>query len=104
VLFTDLENESHAALLCEYAHMLTRRHLPLCVSLLDTHTRGRAATPADSELAVYARAAAIDLLEDRESLRVRLEQRGVPVLEADVRGLARGVLDSYLRAKLQARL
>lgn len=104
VILTDLENETHAQALCAHAHVLTRRHLTMCVSLLDAHTRARAHSPPGSDFDVYQRAAAIDLLHEREELRMRLEKRGVMVLEADVRGLARRLLDHYLQVKLSARL
>lgn len=104
VLFTDLENEVHGTAICEHARMLTRRHLAVCVSLQDIVVGRRAQLTPDTAAQVFHKAAAIDLLSDRERLERSLEKRGITVLEADVRGLAPKLLDHYLKVKLAARL
>jgi uncharacterized protein (DUF58 family) len=104
VVLTDLENETHGAALLEHASMITRRHLGVCVSLQDAYTAQQVAHAPESDAEVYHQAAAIDLLEEREELRTRLEKRGIVVIEADARGLARALLDHYLSVKLRARL
>ncbi|MFT3927866.1 MAG: DUF58 domain-containing protein [Myxococcales bacterium] len=103
-LFTDLENETHGSAVCEHAPMLTRRHLAVCVSLQDMHVQKRANVLPSTTAEVFHKAAAIDLLSERERLERSLEKRGVSVLEADVRGLAPKLLDHYLKVKLTARL
>jgi uncharacterized protein (DUF58 family) len=104
VLFTDLENEIHGEALCEHAHLLTRRHLVMCVSLADSITSALADARGEGERAVYERAAAIDMLRERTELMRRLEKKNVVVLEADEQGLAAATLDRYLEIKTRARL
>lgn len=104
VLFTDLGNETHGEALYEHARMLTRRHLALFVSLDDSITRTNAELAPRSDEDVFHRAAAIDLLRERTELTHRLQKRGVLVLEADERGLARLTLERYLEVKTHARL
>jgi uncharacterized protein (DUF58 family) len=104
VLFTDLENEAHTAALCEHAQLLTRRHLPVCVSLHDVETEQLASLRPQEDAQVFRQAAAIDLLLERETLTRKLQKRGVRVVESDARGLAQKVLDQYLRVKLSAQL
>lgn len=104
VFFTDLENESHSEAFAQHAHMLTRRHLVLCVSLDDAITVELAEKAPASDDDVFQRAAATDLLREREELTKRLRKRGVLVLETNERGLAQGTLDRYLELKAHARL
>jgi uncharacterized protein (DUF58 family) len=104
VLFTDLENEIHGEALCEHAHLLTRRHLVMCVSLADSITSALADARGEGERGVFQRAAAIDMLRERTELMRRLEKKGVVVLEADEQGLAVATLDRYLEIKTRARL
>lgn len=116
ILFTDLENEVHGEALQERAHLLTRRHLVLCVSLDDSITRkladagseggGAEARPRarEQDRHVFQRAAAIDMLRERTELTRKLEKRGVTVLEADEAGLSTRTLDEYLRIKTRGLL
>jgi uncharacterized protein (DUF58 family) len=104
VLFSDLENEIHGAAVCEHAPLLTRRHLAVCVNLQDMLIGRRAVLSPNSVSQVFHKAAAIDLLSERERLQRTLEKRGITVLEADVRGLSPKLLDHYLKVKLAARL
>jgi uncharacterized protein (DUF58 family) len=104
VLFTDLENEVHGEALYDHAHLLTRRHLVLCVSLADSITAALADRRGEGDAGVFQRAAAIDMLRERTELMRRLEKRGVVVLEADESGLASATLDRYLEIKTRARL
>jgi uncharacterized protein (DUF58 family) len=104
VLFTDLENEVHGEALCEHAHLLTRRHLVMCVSLADSITSALADARGEGDHAIYERAAAIDMLRERTELMRRLEKKNVVVLEADEHGLAAATLDRYLEIKTRARL
>jgi uncharacterized protein (DUF58 family) len=105
VLFTDLENETHGEALYDHAHVLTRRHIVLCVSLDDSITRSLAdAASNDGDGGVFARAAAIDVLRERTELTRKLEKRNVLVLAASEAGLARATLDRYLDVKTRALL
>lgn len=99
VFFTDLENEAHAAQLCAHASMLTKRHLTVCVSLQDAATSHLARATPHTDAEVFQKAAAIDLLNDRERIARRLELRGIRVLQADAERLAPRLLKHYLHVK-----
>lgn len=99
VLFTDLEEESHVAPLWEHAPILRRRHLPVCVSLDDMQAGLLADAPSGQPEDAYIRAAAADVLHDRDQLKARLHKRGLSVVEATQSGLPGAALAKYLEVK-----
>src|SRR5690606_7776699 len=82
VLFSDLLDEAHAMPLAEHAALLRRTHLPVCVTMHDPVAERLADAPASDAVSAYRRAAAADLLAERESVKAHLQKRGVAVVEA----------------------
>jgi uncharacterized protein (DUF58 family) len=99
VIFSDLLDESQAFPLSEQAPLLRRKHLPLCVSMTDPLvSRLAEQAPANDDQA-YRRAAAVALLEDRESIKAHLRKSGVGVVEASAAELAIATVNRYLEIK-----
>lgn len=99
VVFSDLFDETHGLSLTEVVPTLRRRHVPLCVSLDDAWVRERAQQASASEPDLFERAAASDLLAERESVRVRLRAAKVPLVEASAPELTLSVVNRYFEIR-----
>ena len=99
VLFSDLLDDAHARPLADHARALRRKHLPICVSLTDPVALRFADAQAPSLDALYRRAAAADLLADREAIRATLTKSGVAVVESSAADLAVATVNKYLEIK-----
>ncbi len=99
VLFSDLLDEAHAMPLAEHAGLLRRRHLPVCVTMHDPVAERLADAPVDSALGAYRRAAAADLLQEREGVKAHLRKNGVSLVEAPPGELAVATVNRYLEIK-----
>lgn len=99
VLFSDLLDESQAGPLAEHARLLRAKHLPVCVSMNDPVAEAFAAAPMAHPEEVYRRAAAVDLLMEREAIGVRLRKSGVGLVEAPVGEMAIATVNRYLDIK-----
>ena len=104
VLFSDLLDEAHAMPLAEHAALLRRRHLPVCVTMHDPVAESLADAPVDDAKAAYKRAAAADLLAERESVKAHLTKSGVRLVEAPPGELAVAAVNRYLEIKARRAL
>lgn len=104
VLFSDLLDEAHAMPLAEHAALLRRTHLPVCVTMHDPVAERLADAPASDAVSAYRRAAAADLLAERESVKAHLQKRGVAVVEAPPGELAVATVSRYLDIKARRAL
>jgi uncharacterized protein (DUF58 family) len=104
VIFTDIvEPEAASALVASVAH-LTRRHLPLTVTLRDPGLSRLASLPVRDSRSVYERAVARTLLDDREASLRALRQRGVLTLDVSADSLSAALINRYLEIKARSRL
>lgn len=104
VMFSDLLDETHARPLAEHAAILRRKHLPVCVTMHDPvaeRIAQRAATRPDD---VYSRAAAADVIAERESVKAHLRKSGVGLVETPPGELAVATVNRYLEIKARHRL
>jgi uncharacterized protein (DUF58 family) len=99
VLFSDLLDEAHAMPLAEHAGLLRRRHLPVCVTMHDAIAESLADAPVDGAAEAYRRAAAADLLQEREAVKAHLRKNGVGLVEAPPGELAVATVNRYLEIK-----
>jgi uncharacterized protein (DUF58 family) len=99
VLFSDLLDDEHAMPLADSAAVLRQKHLPLCVTLEEPLAARLADAPATDPGDVYARAAAADLLSDRERVKAHLTKSGVGLVEASASELALSTVRRYLEIK-----
>jgi uncharacterized protein (DUF58 family) len=103
VLFSDLLDEAQAMPLAEHAAMLRRTHLPVCVTMRDEVAERLADAPANAS-AAYRRAAAADLLAERETVKAHLRKSGVGLVEAEPGELAVATVNRYLEIKARRAL
>ena len=85
--------------LAENAAVLRQKHLPLCVTLEEPVAVRLADAPVSHASDVYARAAAADLLMDRERVKAHLTKNGVGLVEAPASELALSTVRRYLEIK-----
>lgn len=114
VVLSDLTDPTGSQALLTGLASLSKRHLPLCVTLKDRQvtemanslvtTQGReGASEVDLERA-YRRAVAIDLNNQRELALTVLQRRGCLVLDCPPQELSNRLVDSYIEIKTRARL
>lgn len=104
VLFSDLLDEAHAMPLAEHAAILRRKHLPVCVTMEDVTAETLAVRPVRRPSDVFERAAAADVLAERESVKAHLRKNGVGLVEAPAGDLAVATVNKYLEIKARRAL
>jgi uncharacterized protein (DUF58 family) len=99
VLFTDLSGARASESLLLNLPRVAPRHVPLLVTIrdpaLDQEAQQR---PVDSD-AVYRRAVAEELIDERRLLLDNLQRRGVLTLDVDAERLTMAVVNRYLQLK-----
>ncbi len=104
VLFTDVIDRMASEALVANVASLRPRHLPLVVTLrnpeLDATATARPGAPTDG----YRKAAAEELLHEREAALAQMRRSGAVVLDAHPRDASRAVVDRYLELKRKGRL
>ena len=104
LLFTDVSGGVSVQALTSYVSVLARHSLPLVVTISDPAVHAVAAAhPADSA-AVYQRALAEKLLEERRVTLDTLERRGVLTLDVPAEKLTMAVINKYLELKAKTLL
>lgn len=104
VIFTDLATPDAARpLIAQMAH-LSRQHLPVCVTISDPNIAGAAGRPVSAGDAVYRRAVAEMLLDERQVILDTLNRSGVVTIDVPADRLTISVVNTYLRLKAQGRL
>lgn len=104
VIFTDLSSGLSLAALTRQVVMLSRTSLPLVVTISDPTVEAAARQrPADS-LSVYQRAAAAQLLDERQRTLDLLRRNGALTLDVPANKLSVAVIDRYLAIKARTQL
>lgn len=103
-IFTDVLDPDQGAALVRQCGRLSRRHLPLVITVRDPAIDAAAHRPPADAGAMYARAVAGGLLADREDTLRLLRRSGVETLDADARTLSPRLVNRYLELKRRARL
>ena len=104
VLFSDLLDETHARPLVEHAALLRKKHLPVCVTMHDPVAGELAVREAREPHDVYRRAAAADVIAERESLKAHLKKSAVGLVEAPPGELSVATVNRYLEIKARQAL
>ena len=99
VMFSDLLDESQSTPLVAQAAMLRRKHLPVCVTMADPVASSIAEAPVVTAADVYRRAAAADILAERDQVKRQLIKGGVGLVEAPAGELAIATVNRYLEIK-----
>jgi uncharacterized protein (DUF58 family) len=99
VVFTDLVTLDAAKPLIAHMARLAQRHLPLCVVISDPNITNMAAQPPRDSDAVYQRAVAEMLLDERRVVLDTLNRSGVLTLDVPADKLTVSVINKYLELK-----
>lgn len=104
VCFTDLWDPDSSRITISELAALQPRHLVAAVTLLDTKVLRAAAQESVSAEAVYSRAVAAHVLEDRNRATAELTQRGVLVVDSPADKLSADLVNRYLEVKERMQL
>jgi uncharacterized protein (DUF58 family) len=104
VIFTDLSGGVSMQSLVSHVAVLARRSLPLVVTISDPDVHAAARQRPQDSLGVYQRAAAAQLLEDRQLTLDYLRRQGVLTLDVPANQLSIAVINRYLELKARTRL
>src|SRR5215213_6320721 len=99
IMFTDLVTLDAAKPLIAHMARLAQRHLPLCVVISDPNITRMAAQPPRSSDAVYQRAVAEMLMDERRVVLDTLNRSGVLTLDVPADKLTVSVINKYLELK-----
>lgn len=99
VMFSDLLDDTHALPLAEHLAGIRNKHLPVCVTMQDAIAERLAESSVSTREQAYERAAAADLLNDRDNVKAHLRRGGVGLVEAPVGSLAVDTVNRYLEIK-----
>lgn len=99
VVFTDLVTLDAARPLIAHMARLAQRHLPLCVVISDPNVTRLAVQPPRNSDAVYQRAVAEMLLDERQVVLDTLHRSGVLTLDVPADKLTVSVINKYLELK-----
>lgn len=99
VFFTDLLDEDTSAELVTYLRLLRPVHLPLCVTLQDSHFTAASRMPVEDGDRLYQRTVALEILSERRRILESLQKRGSLVLDSLPEELSMNVVNRYLELK-----
>lgn len=99
VVFTDLSGGTSMRSLVGHVSVLARRCLPLVVTISDPDIYAATRRRPDDSLAVYQRAAAVQLLDERRLALDSLRRQGVLTLDVPANQLSLAVINRYLELK-----
>lgn len=103
-VFTDFLDEDQASTMVEPMRRLAKRHVPVCLSVKDVALTTLLETrPPDVETA-YQHAVASELLLERETLKRKVGQHGVRLLDVDPEQLSLAAVNAYLEIKARGAL
>jgi uncharacterized protein (DUF58 family) len=104
VMITDLVDRTASAELLIAMSRMAPRYLPFCVTLRDPQVDKQAQAFTTDVTATYARAVALDLLNQRQVAFADLKRKGVLVLDAPADQITNELVDRYLQLKLRNQL
>ncbi|HVU12023.1 MAG TPA: hypothetical protein VHD90_12135, partial [Phototrophicaceae bacterium] len=99
IMFTDLSGARASEALLAHMPRLAPQHLPLLVTIRDPILDQEADQFPTSSEAVYRRAVAEQLIDERRLLLNRLQRQGVFTLDVDAQHLSTDVINRYLELK-----
>ncbi|MCP5094641.1 MAG: DUF58 domain-containing protein, partial [Chloroflexi bacterium] len=104
LLLTDPTSPEAAQGLINQLGAFYPNHLPMCVTLSDSTVLDMARIPPYSMEAIYQRAVAEQVLDERQLWLDRLNKRGVMTLDVPAYELTSSVINKYLELKERARI
>jgi uncharacterized protein (DUF58 family) len=102
VLFTDVIDRNASDAMLAHAASLRPRHLPLVVTLRNPELERVAVRRSGTSSEAFERAAAEELMQEREEALADMRARGVLVLDVPPAAAARAVVEQYVLLKRRA--
>lgn len=99
IIFTDLSSGASMDMLIAQVSLLARTSLPLVVTISDPDVHRAALQKPHDSLTTYQRAAATQILDEREIALDTLRRRGVLTLDVAANQLSMAVINRYLELK-----
>jgi len=103
-VFTELIDREASQILITHLGRLSPRHLPICVTISDPHVVRLATGAATASQAVYERAVANRMLDERRETLDLLARRGVITLDVPADRLTIALINQYLELKARSLL
>lgn len=98
-IFTDLIDHEASTRLISYVSLLTKRHLVVCITLIDSEViRTANLIPANSQ-ELFEKSVAEGVLRDRERAIALLQNVGVNVINVPAENLSAATVNKYLELK-----
>jgi uncharacterized protein (DUF58 family) len=104
IILTDLAAGDAADRLRQDIRMVSRKHLPVIVSILDPVVRQAAARTVANRRQVAEKVVALDILERVRTAQKAVENLGVVALSLPPDEVNSALLGAYLKAKMRSRL
>ena len=104
ILFTDILDRDAAEGLATYVAQLSRHHLVVCVTLMDSTIIALAAQKLTDSKSVYQKTIAEKLLQEKQATLEILRRRGVITLDVPAHQLTMTVVNKYLELKAKSRI
>ncbi len=102
MIFTDLVTLDAAQPLITYTARLATRHLPLVVTIQDPNITGLASQAVETVSAVFSRAVAERMVDERQVILDTLHRAGVLTLDVEADKLSIAVINKYLELKARS--
>lgn len=103
-VFTEVGDEEQGANLGDPLRLLSRKHLPICFTVQDTGLVHLLRTPPQDPDEAFERAAASEVLSERDRVRWKLGRAGVPLVDAAPDALSLMAVNRYLDVKARGLL
>jgi uncharacterized protein (DUF58 family) len=104
VFFTDVIDARASRTLTAYLGRAASRHVVVVVAIRNDELLAATRPAATTPLAVYASAAAEELVQERDEALVRMRRAGVTVLDVSAAHMATAVVNRYLEIKARGLL
>ena len=104
ILFTDILDSDAAEGLATYVAQLSRHHLVVCVTLMDSTIIALATQKLTDSKSVYQKTVAEKLLQEKHATLEILRRRGVITLDVPAHQLTMTVVNKYLELKAKSRI
>jgi uncharacterized protein (DUF58 family) len=104
VVFSDLLDPESSRQIITHLQTLAVAHLCMCVAISDTNVLAAARAAPEQPSALYEKAAAVELLHERQQAIAALERSGVIVVDSEPGTLSPAVINQYLQIKARMRL
>ncbi|MEN6372910.1 MAG: DUF58 domain-containing protein [Armatimonadota bacterium] len=104
VVFTDLLDPESSRQIITNLQTLASTHLCMCVAISDSNVVASARTVPNETAQVYEKAAAVEVLNERQQAIAVLQRAGVVVVDSEPGTLSPAVINRYLQIKERTRL